>query len=101
MFIIKQCDSIIRKLGQCEEIQCTERTIRRTLNEDNGKINPRYLSQIAKYLNIDPRLLTGGNIDMFSDSIPKTIYLSQLTIENYSYFRKRKEELQSEPIKNL
>lgn len=58
MSIVYKCGSSIRKLGECEEINYTERTIRRSLNE--GKMAPRLLDQIAKHLNVDTRLLSGG-----------------------------------------
>ena len=57
MSIVKECGSSIIKLGECEKIDCTERTICRSLNE--GKMTPGFLDQIAKHLDVDSRLLSG------------------------------------------
>ena len=102
MSIIKQCKSSIIKLGECDEIECTERTIRRALNE--GKMTPRFLDQIAKYLNVDSRLLSGElhtQADSYKDDFLKNLYISQLKVEKYPYYRKRKADLNKQPIEEL
>lgn len=100
--IVHQCGSSINKLGECEAIECTERTIRRSLNK--GGITPRYLEQIAKYLNVDTRLLSGElhqQASKYEDEFFREMYLSQLTISNYPYYRKRRADLSKEPIEDL
>lgn len=102
MSIIKECGSSIIKLGECEEIECTERTIRRSLNE--GKITSRYLDQIAKYLDIDPRLLSGElhlQVKFIHDNFLKELYLKSLKIDNFPYYRKIKTDLDNQPLKNV
>ncbi len=102
MLIVKECKSSIIKLGECENIECTERTIRRALND--GKITPRFLDQIAKHLDVDSRLLSGelhNRAESYSDNFFKNMYLNQLKVENYPYYRKRKEDLNKQPIEEL
>ena len=99
MSVVKDCGSSIIKLGECEKIDCTERTIRRSLNE--GKMTPTFLDQIAKHLNVDPRLLSGElhkKADSYSDDFLRSIYLAQLKVEKYPYYRKRKSDLNRQPI---
>ena len=60
MFILKKKNSSIRKLGAANEIDFTEKTIRRALN--NGEMRPELVKQIAKYLNIESSLLTGDMV---------------------------------------
>lgn len=95
MKIVKDCGSSILQLGQNEEIECTERTIRRSLNE--GKMTPCYLEQIARYLNVDTRLLSGElhkkEAKFWKNDFIRQIHLSYLTVENYPYFGKRKDDL--------
>lgn len=57
MTVVHECGSSIIKLGACATIDCTERTIRRSLNE--GKMTPCFLDQIARHLDVDSRLLSG------------------------------------------
>lgn len=102
MSIIKQCKSSIIKLGECEEIECTERTIRRALNE--GKMTPRFLDQIAKHLNVDSRLLSGElhkQACSYKDDLIKNICLAQLRVEKHPYYNQRKAELNKQPIEEL
>lgn len=102
MSVLKECNSSIRKLGACEEIDCTERTIRRALNEE--KITPRYLNQIAKELDVDSRLLSGElhkKADSYSDEFLRDMYLAQLKVKNFPYYRKRKMDLDKQPIEYL
>lgn len=100
--VLKERGSSIIKLGKCEDIECTEKTIRRALNE--GKITPRFLEQIAKYLDVDPRLLSGELhklADSYSDDFLRSMYLAQLTPERYPYYRKRKSDLNNQPVGEL
>ena len=88
MSIVKECGSSIIKLGKCEKIDCTERTIRRSLNE--GKMTPCFLDQIAKYLDVDPRLLSGElhkQAESYDDNFLKTISLAQLKAEKHPYYK--------------
>ena len=51
----------IRKLGEAyEEIERTEKTIRRCL--DNGEMPPDLLNRIAKYLDVHPDYLSGVDV---------------------------------------
>lgn len=102
MSIVKECGSSIIKLGKCEKIDCTERTIRRSLNE--GKMTPCFLDQIAKYLDVDPRLLSGElhkQAESYDDNFLKTISLAQLKAEKHPYYRKRKADLNKQPFEKL
>lgn len=75
MSIIKECNSSIIKLGECNEINCTERTIRRSLNE--GKMTPTFLDEIAKHLNVDTRLLSGElhqNANLYKNEYLRKIF---------------------------
>ena len=47
--------SSIRKLAKI--VTCSDKTIRRELGK--GGLRPQYVDEIAKVLNVDPRLLTG------------------------------------------
>lgn len=100
--VVHECGSSIIKLGACGEIDCTERTIRRSLNE--GKMTPSFLDQIARHLDVDSRLLSGElhkHASSYSDEFIRSIALAQLKAENYPYFRKRQSELNAQPIEAL
>lgn len=100
--IVKACGSSIIKLGKCGDIDCTERTIRRSLNE--GKMTPTFLDQIAKHLDVDPRLLSGElhkQAESYSDDFLKSMCLAQLRPEKYPYYRKRKSDLNKQPVSEL
>jgi hypothetical protein len=59
------------------------------------------LDEIAKHLNVDPRLLSGELYEdaySYKDDSLRTLYLSQLTIERYPYYRKRCIDLNQHPI---
>ncbi|RHN00973.1 hypothetical protein [Dielma fastidiosa] len=102
MSIVKECGSSIIKLGECEKIDCTERTIRRSLNE--GKMTPCFLDQIAKHLDVDSRLLSGelhGKAALYNDDFLRMMYLAQLKAERYPYYRKRKVDLSQQSIEKL
>lgn len=104
MAIIRECGSSINKLGKLSEVEenaCTERTIRRALN--NGEMTPRFLNQIARFLDVDPRLLSGElhkRANSYSDELLKKLYIAQLTAKNYPYYRKRKSDLNKQPIED-
>lgn len=102
MSVVKDCGSSIIKLGDCENIDCTERTIRRSLNE--GKMTPRFLDQIARHLDVDSRLLSGElhkKADMYKNDFLRNMYLAQLTVEKHPYYHKRKSDLNKKPIEEL
>lgn len=99
MSVVKECGSSIIKLGECGDVDCTERTIRRSLNE--GKMTSRFLDQISKHLDVDSRLLSGElhkQANSYSDDFLRSMYLAQLTPERYPYYRKRKSDLTKQPI---
>ena len=99
MAVVKQRKSSINKLGQSSEVECTERTIRRSLEE--GFMTPRILDDIAKHLDVDSRLLSGElhqRAERYKDPFLKEIYLAQLTPEDYPYYSKRRDELNKRPI---
>lgn len=100
--IVRECGSSIIKLGACEAIDCTERTIRRSLNE--GKMTPCFLDQIARYLDVDPRLLSGElhrKADLYNNDLLRSLYLAHLRVGNYPYFRKRQTDLNKQPMGEL
>lgn len=102
MSVVHECGSSIIKLGACEKIDCTERTIRRALNE--GKMTPSFLDQIARYLNVDPRLLSGelhNQANSYSNEFLRRLSLAELKAENYPYFRKRQSDLNARPMEDL
>lgn len=93
MKVLKNKKSSIRKLGSIESVECTEKTIRRSLNQ--GRINPVYLEQIAEYLDVDPRYLSG---EIFKGSAN---FSKVLPPENFPYFKKIQDEQNKKPIKEL
>ena len=102
MAVVKQRKSSINKLGQSSSVECTERTIRRSLEE--GFMTPRILDDIAKHLDVDSRLLSGElhkRAERYKDPFLKEIYLAQLTPEDYPYYSKRRDELNKRPIEDL
>jgi hypothetical protein len=102
MSIVKECGSSIIKLGECKDVECTERTIRRSLKEE--RITPRFLEQIAKHLNVDSRLLSGElhvRANVYCDDFLRSVYLAQVKVKNYPYFKKRKSDLDEQPIEAL
>lgn len=102
MSVVKACGSSIIKLGKCENIDCTERTIRRSLHE--GKMTPIFLDQIARHLNVDTRLLSGElhkQADSYNDDFLKSIYLAQMLPEMHPYYCKRKSDLNKTPNDEL
>lgn len=51
LYILQEKKSSIRKLGASEDIDFSEKTIRRALN--NGEMRPELVKQIAIHLNIE------------------------------------------------
>lgn len=101
--VLKYKKSSIRKLGEVDEIDCTERTIRRSLNE--GKMTPKFLEQIAEYLDIDPRFLSGQlhrerreMIETLENKTLGKIFFYNLHPAEYPYFRKEQDDLLKESI---
>ena len=98
--IVKRKGCSIRALGDACDISCTEKTIRRELNK--GGLRARYIDEIAKHLNINPRLLTGEMlIPAFEtkDAIWREIYMQPLYhLEKYPYFQHEQEALIREGI---
>ncbi|MCB5287912.1 MAG: hypothetical protein LHW64_08900 [Candidatus Cloacimonetes bacterium] len=101
--VLKYKKSSIRKLGEVDEIDCTERTIRRSLNE--GKMTPKFLEQIAKYLDIDPIFLSGQlhrerreMIETFKNKTIGRCFSCYLHPAEYPYFRKEQDDLLKESI---
>lgn len=102
MTVVHECGSSIIKLGECAAIDCTERTIRRSLNE--GKMTPWFLDQIAWYLDVDSRLLSGElhrKVDSYGNDMLRSLYLSHLKAGNYPYFKKRQADLNKQPMEEL
>lgn len=102
MSVVRDCGSSIIKLGKCKNVDCTERTIRRSLNE--GKMTPCFLDQIARQLDVDPRLLSGElhkQANSYNDDFLRNMCLTQLKPEKYPYYRKRKSDLNNQPIGEL
>jgi hypothetical protein len=93
--IIKAKGSSIRKLGAVDQstIKATEKTIRRQLNA--GSMRPNYIEEIAKYLDIDSRVLTGELIylHVYKNEYP----LSHL--DEYPYYREERDAYLRENIK--
>lgn len=99
--ILSRKGSSIRKLGAESSIQCSEKTIRRELKEKGG-LRQQYVDQIAKYLNVDSRLLTGELVKAAfeTDDMKKRMLLLYPLkhIENYPYFREEQSRLYMEGI---
>lgn len=93
--ILKEKHSSIRKLGAAEDIDFTEKTIRRALN--NGEMRPELVKQIAIHLNIDSSLLTGEMVkEAFSakNKVFRDLYLDPLAhLDDFPYFRTESREL--------
>ncbi len=104
--VLKDKKSSIRKLEKVKEIECTERTIRRSLNE--GKMTPKFLDQIAKYLDIDPRFLSGQlhrerkemleMLETLENKTLRKVFFYNLYPAEYPYFRKEQDDLLKESI---
>lgn len=94
MYVLKKKKSSIRKLGMESSVGCSEKTIRRQLN--NEEMRDQYVERIAKFLNVDPRLLTGELVKKAFETTDnetdnekelRKLYLQPLNyIEDYPYF---------------
>ncbi len=95
MFILKEKNSSIRKLGSDDDIKFTEKTIRRALN--TGEMRPELVKQIANKLDIDSSLLTGEMVkEAFTckDRDKMYLYLDPLShLQDFPYFREESREL--------
>lgn len=95
LYILQEKKSSIRKLGASEDIDFSEKTIRRALN--NGEMRPELVKQIAIHLNIESSLLTGEMVkDAFTSKNQafREMYLSPLShIEDFPYFREEQRDL--------
>ena len=99
MELIRYKKSSIRQLGKLKSIACTERTIRRSLNE--GLITHKFLDQIARHLDLDPELLSGKlhkHADSIDDPILKQLYLNTLSPDRHPYYKKIYTEQIKKPI---
>ena len=103
--ILKECGTNIIQLGELSKTEngfCTARTIHRALEE--GEIALHFLDQIAKHLNVDPRLLSGKlheEVYLYNDPLIRKLSLTELTAKNYPYFRKKKSDLDQQPMSEL
>lgn len=93
--VLKARGCSIRKLGEAyNEIQRTEKTIRRCLDE--GKMPPDLLDRIARYLNVHPDYLAGvydEKADRIEDAYLRHMYLRSVRPEKYPYLLKAIEDI--------
>lgn len=97
--ILKLRGLSIRKLGDVEQnlISASEKTIRRQLNE--GRMRPLYIKEIAKYLNVDSRILTGELFYKFNDEYLCEMLINRL--DEYPYFQEEREAYIREDIDKM
>lgn len=97
--ILKLRGLSIRKLGDVEQnlISASEKTIRRQLNE--GGMRPLYIKEIAKYVNVDSRILTGELFYKFNDDYICEMLTKRL--DEYPYFREEREAYIKEGIDKM
>ncbi len=97
MEVLKQTGHSIRELGKVgqDKIKASDKTIRRQLNE--GKMRPDYIKEIAEYINVDSRVLTGTMI--IRDGYINTYPLAHL--DEYPFSREEVESLRRERIKEF
>lgn len=84
----------IRKLGDIFEIGRTEKTIRRCLSK--GEMTPDLLDRIGKYLNVDPKYLSGGygrELDKIADEYTRMVLMSHLNAERFPYPDLKKDQV--------
>lgn len=100
MRILKLKNVSIRQLDAEPHIECSDKTIRRSLN--NGQMRMNYIEQIAEFLDVDSRLLTGELVKkafLTTDPNLKKLYMSPLThIDDFPYFRSEQAKLRNEAI---
>lgn len=95
--VIKLKGYSIRKLGAVDQnlIKATDKTIRRQLNE--GRMRPEYIEEIAKYLDVDSRVLTGELINIYG-----RVNLYPLEhIDDFTYFHRQREQFREENIEYM
>ena len=94
--VLKLRNCSIRKLGEAyEQIERTEKTIRRYLNI--GEMPPDLLDKIAKYLNVHPDYLSGvydDAADCIEDKYLRALSKSFIKPEKYPYLLKAKSEIE-------
>ena len=97
--ILKLRGLSIRKLGDVEQnlISASDKTIRRQLNE--GRMRPLYIKEIAKYLNVDSRILTGELFYKFNDEYLCEMLINRL--DEYPYFQEEREAYIREDIDKM
>lgn len=100
MAVLKAKHYSIRKMSDLHGEICSDRTLRRSLN--SGKIQYKYIDEIAKLLDVDPRYLTGEIVRIDSnmsrvENVSLQYYLSQM--DSYPYSRKELDELQKTAIR--
>lgn len=95
MEVLRLRNCSIRKLGKAyEEIERTEKTIRRCL--DNGEMPPDLLNRIAKYLDVHPDYLSGiydDKADRIEDTFLRAMSKSFIKPEKYPYLLKAKSDI--------
>ena len=93
--VLKLRNCSIRKLGEAyEEIQRTEKTIRRCLDE--GEIPSDLLDNIAKYLDVHPDYLSGvynQKADKIEDEYLRHLYRKSINPDKYPYLLKAKSDI--------
>lgn len=91
---VKLRNSSIRKLGEVTGgIGWSEKTIRRGLID--GKISLNLLDAIAKYLDVDPKYLSGEyhrNAEKYEDPYIRVLALYNLKAERYPYHLKQQRD---------
>lgn len=99
--ILHRKKSSIRKLGQEPSVDCSEKTIRRELKEKGG-LRQQYVDRIARYLDVDPRLLTGELVKAAfetEDGEKRRQLLYPLEhLERFPYFREEQSRIRMEGI---
>lgn len=93
--VLKLRNCSIRKLGEAyEEIQRTEKTIRRCLDE--GEMPSDLLDNIAKYLDVHPDYLSGvynQKADKIEDEYLRHLYRKSINPDKYPYLLKAKSDI--------
>lgn len=93
MKVVSAKGTSIRVLGNVDQTQisASDKTIRRALNK--GRMRPIYVDEIAKYLDVDPRVLTG---DIYKEySFFSFDPLEHLTLYPYSREQEDKYRIES------
>ena len=93
--VLKKKNSSIRKLGKDDRIQITERSIRRLL--DDGRMRDCYVREIARLLDVDPRVLTGDIYSVYAGFSFDPIE----HLELYPYSREEEDKYRVENIKEI